>query len=130
MVQVFAVFSIAVNRSYSGQDGVREETCYVEVDSFGRSAENIAKYFSKGRPILVEGRLRQDTWEDKETGKSRSKLLVVLEKFEFVGSARDSGGASDFESSGQGNTYKRTSPVPRGKAPEQVDELEDDDVPF
>lgn len=122
-------FSIAVNRSYSGQDGVREETCFVEVDSFSRSAENIAKYFSKGKPILIEGRLRQDNWDDKETGKARSKLVVVLERFEFVGSARDSQGG-DFEQAQGGNTYKRTSPAPRGKAPERVDDLEDDDVPF
>lgn len=123
-------FSIAVNRSYNGQDGnVREETCFVEVDVFGRTAENIAKFFTKGKPILIEGRLRQDTWDDKETGKSRSKLVVVLERFEFVGGARDSGD-SDSYSSSSGANYKRTSPAPRGKAPEQLDDLEDDDVPF
>ena len=83
-------FSIAVNRSYNSQDGsTRDETCFVEVDSFGRTAENIAKFFSKGRPILIEGRLRQDSWEDKQTGQRRTKLLVVLERFEFVGSSRD-----------------------------------------
>lgn len=121
-------FSIAVNRSYSGQDGnTREETCFIEVDSFGRTAENIAKFFTKGKPILLEGRLRQDTWDDKETGKSRSKLVVVLDRFEFVGSSRDSGMDSDSSS---GTNYKRTSPAPRGKAPEHVDDLEDDDVPF
>ncbi|MBO7521670.1 MAG: single-stranded DNA-binding protein [Opitutales bacterium] len=125
-------FSIAVNRSYNAQDGnLREETCFVEVDSFGRTAENIGKYFSKGKPILLEGRLRQDTWDDKDTGKSRSKLVVVLDRFEFVGGARDSsysGGGDDQPSSGA--SYKRTSPAPRGKAPERVEELEDDDVPF
>ncbi|MBO6102520.1 MAG: single-stranded DNA-binding protein [Opitutales bacterium] len=125
-------FSIAVNRSFAGQDGdKREETCYVEVDSFGRSAENIAKYFSKGRPILLEGRLRQDTWEDKETGKARNKIVVVLERFEFVGGARDaSSGGGDFDASQGGNAYRRATPPPRGKAPERVDDLEDDDVPF
>lgn len=52
-------FSIAVNRSYNAQDGSsRDETCFVEIDCFGKSAENIAKFFSKGKPILVEGRLR------------------------------------------------------------------------
>ncbi len=125
-------FSIAVNRSYSGQDGnTREETCFVEIDSFGRTAENIGKFFSKGKPILVEGRLRQDTWDDKETGKSRSKLVVVLDRFEFVGSQRDSMGGGDFDQSAQsGASYRRTSPAPRGRAPERVDDLEDDDVPF
>ena len=79
-------FSVAVNRSYNSQDGsARDETCFVEVDSFGRKAENIAKFFSKGKSILVEGRLRQENWEDKQSGQKRSKLLVVLESFEFVG---------------------------------------------
>ena len=120
-------FSIAVNRSYNAQDGsARDETCFVEIDCFGKSAENIAKFFSKGKPILVEGRLRQDSWEDKQTGQKRTKLMVVLERFEFVGSARDSGGSYDAEYS---------APQPRGgsasQAPQrQQDELEDDDVPF
>ena len=124
-------FSIAVNRSYNAQDGnLREETCFVEVDSFGRTAENIGKYFSKGKPILLEGRLRQDTWDDKDTGKSRSKLVVVLDRFAFVGGSRDSSYSGGDEQSSAGGSYKRTSPAPRGKAPERVEELEDDDVPF
>ncbi|MBR4598066.1 MAG: single-stranded DNA-binding protein [Opitutales bacterium] len=124
-------FSIAVNRSYNAQDGnLREETCFVEVDSFGRTAENIGKYFSKGKPILLEGRLRQDTWDDKDTGKSRSKLVVVLDRFEFVGGGRDSSYSGGGDDQSAGNVYKRTSPAPRGKAPERVEELEDDDVPF
>ena len=122
-------FSIAVNRSYSGQDGtMRDETCFVDIDAFGRSAENIGKYFTKGKPILIEGRLRQDTWDDKETGKPRSKMMVVMERFEFV-----SGGNREGESSSEGgNTYKRTSPAPRAaaSAPERADDFEDDDVPF
>ena len=123
-------FSIAVNRSYNSQDGsTRDETCFVEVDSFGRTAENIAKFFSKGRPILIEGRLRQDSWEDKQTGQKRTKLLVVLERFEFVGSSRDqqSGGYD-------GGDYSSSSPAPRQQrqhapAPRNED-LEDADVPF
>ena len=68
-------FSIAVNLSYNAQDGSsRDETCFCEIDCFGKSAENIAKFFSKGKPILVEGRLRQDSWEDKQTGQKRTKL--------------------------------------------------------
>ena len=120
-------FSVAVNRSYNSQDGsTRDETCFVEVDSFGRTAENIAKFFNKGKPILIEGRLRQDSWEDKQTGQKRSKLLVVLERFEFVG-GRDNG--SSF-----GGDYERSAPSPRqnGAAGPQrvVDDMDDDDVPF
>ncbi len=117
-------FSIAVNRSFSSQDGsVRDETCFVDIDSFGRTAENISKYFSKGKPILVEGRLRQDSWEDKQ-GQKRTKLVVVLERFEFVGSARDT------SSGGYDNSEYAPSPARvRQQQPAVQDDLEDD-VPF
>lgn len=121
-------FSIAVNRSYNAQDGSsRDETCFVEIDCFGRTAENISKYFSKGKPILVEGRLRQDTWDDKQTGQKRSKLLVVLERFEFVGSRGDGAGSGSYDAE-----YSAP-PARNGGVRQQErggDELEDDDVPF
>ena len=121
-------FSIAVNRSYSSQDGsTRDETCFVEIDCFGKSAESIAKFFSKGKPILVEGRLRQDNWEDKQSGQKRTKLMVVLERFEFVGSKGSdaSSGSYDAEySSPRGAQQQKPSQVRR------ADDLEDDDVPF
>ncbi len=122
-------FSIAVNRSYNSQDGsLRDETCFVEIDCFGKSAENVAKYFSKGKPILVEGRLRQDTWEDKQTGQKRTKLMVVLERFEFIGSARDNGGSAG------GYDAEYSAPQPRGGVRQQSrprnEDIEDDDVPF
>ncbi|MBQ6534824.1 MAG: single-stranded DNA-binding protein [Opitutales bacterium] len=129
-------FSIAVNRSYSSQDGsMRDETCFVEIDCFGKSAENVAKYFSKGRPILVEGRLRQDSWEDKQTGQKRTKLMVVLERFEFVGSRNsdgNSGGGYSGGNSGGGYDNEYT-PQPRGGSRQprpRNDDMEDDDVPF
>ena len=125
-------FSIAVNRSYNSQDGsLRDETCFVEIDCFGKSAENVAKYFSKGKPILVEGRLRQDSWADKQTGQKRTKLMVVLERFEFVGS-RDSGGYAGGNTGGYDAEY--SAPQPRGGVRQQSrprnDDIEDDDVPF
>lgn len=120
-------FSIAVNRSFSANDGSqRDETCFVDIDSFGRTAENISKYFTKGKPILVEGRLRQDSWEDKQ-GQKRTKLVVVLERFEFIGSARDSGGFDgDYAPS-----PARQQRAPRQQAQQSApqDDLEDD-VPF
>jgi len=129
-------FSIAVNRSYNAQDGsARDETCFVEIDCFGKSAENIAKFFNKGKPILVEGRLRQDSWDDKQTGQKRTKLMVVLERFEFVGgSARGEGGSSEGDYSQQQQPSAAPQPrAPRqqGGAPQRTrDDLEDDDVPF
>lgn len=74
-------FSIAVNRrTKTGQD-----TTFVDISAFGKTADNIAKYFQKGKPILVEGRLQTDKWVDKTTQQPRTKLKVVAERFEFVG---------------------------------------------
>ena len=75
---------LAVNRVYSTKDGERrEEVTYVDIDAFGKQAEVINKYMRKGRPLFVEGRLKFDQWESE--GQKRSKLGVILDKFEFIG---------------------------------------------
>jgi single-strand DNA-binding protein len=107
---------------------------FVDVDAFGRQAETIGQYLKKGRPILVEGRLKLDQWDDKQTGQKRSRLLVVLESFKFVDSGQRSEGAN---SGGFENAPRRAAaPVPAA-APAQaeppMDEPpmpSDDDVPF
>jgi len=77
-------FGLAVNRRWTGRDGeLREETCFVDCRAFGRHAENINKYLSKGRPIFVEGRLTLDTWTAQD-GTKRSKHRVTVEKFQFL----------------------------------------------
>ena len=82
-------FGIATTRYYTTKAGEkREETTFVDVDCFGRQAEVISRYCSKGKPILIEGRLKLDQWESK-TGEKRSKLSVVLESFQFVGGRQD-----------------------------------------
>ena len=83
-------FSIATSRKYKTKDGEqREEATFVDIEAWGKQAETIAQYFSKGKPILLEGRLKLDQWEEKSTGQKRSKLGVVLEGFTFVGSRDD-----------------------------------------
>ena len=104
-----ANLGLAVNRRYRVNDESREETTFVDCEAWGRTAENISKFFSKGRPIFVEGRLKLDEWQDRD-GNKRSKLRVVIENFEFVDSNGRSGGQS---SSSQSRT-----PVPA------------DDIPF
>lgn len=85
-----AKLGLAINRNYRTESGEqREETTFVDVDAFGRQAETIGQYLRKGRPIMVEGRLKLDSWEDKQTGQKRSRLGVILENFQFL----DSGGA-------------------------------------
>src|SRR5512133_3434147 len=79
-----ARLTLAVNRNYTTETGEkREEVAFGDVDAWGRQAEVIAQYMKKGKPLLVEGRLKQDTWEDKNTHQKQSKLKVVLEGFTF-----------------------------------------------
>src|SRR5277367_1770148 len=88
-----AKFGLAINRTWKSETGEsKEEVTFVDVDAFGRSAENIGQYFKKGRPILIEGRLKLDQWDDKQTGQKRSRLGIVLESFQFLDSKGGGGG--------------------------------------
>src|SRR6185295_12239417 len=88
-----AKIGLAVNRNWTTEAGEKkEEVTFVDVDIFGRTAENVAQYMKKGRPILIEGRLRLDQWDDKQTGQKRSKLGVVAETVQFLGSPTGGGG--------------------------------------
>ena len=91
---------LATSRVYSTKDGERrEETTFVDIDAFGKQAEVISKYMRKGRPIMVEGRLKLDQWES--DGQKRSKLSVVLENVQFIGGREenDGGNTSGYENS-------------------------------
>ena len=84
-----ANLSVAVSEKRVGADGNSiENTIFIEVRAFNKAAENICKYFQKGSPILVLGKLQQDSWEDKSTGQKRNKHFVLLDRFEFMGSGR------------------------------------------
>mgnify|MGYP001774526696 CR=1 FL=1 len=120
---------LATSRVYSTRDGERrEETTFVDIDAFGKQAEVISKYMRKGRPIMVEGRLKLDQWES--DGQKRSKLGVILENFQFLGS-RD-----DNDSNSGGGDYERSSPPRRESNSESSKNFSDDndtldeDVPF
>jgi single-strand DNA-binding protein len=79
-------FGLAVNRNWTGRDGEKkEETCFVDCRAFGRTAENINKYMTKGRPLFVEGRLTYDTWTAAD-GTKRSRHRVTVDNFQFIGS--------------------------------------------
>ena len=83
-----AKFGLAINRNWTNEAGEKkEEVTFVDVDAFGKQAEIISQYFKKGRPILVEGRLKLDSWDDKQTGQKKSRLGVVLESFSFLDSS-------------------------------------------
>src|ERR1043166_1568319 len=80
-----ARIGMAINRTWKTETGeTKEEVTFVDVAAFGRTAEVIAQYMKKGRPIFIEGRLKFDQWDDKQTGQKRSKLRVVCESFQFI----------------------------------------------
>jgi single-strand DNA-binding protein len=85
---------LAVNRRFkdSQTDEWREEPTFVDVTIFGKRGEAFEKYHRKGASAFLEGELRLDTWEDKNSGAKRSKLYVVANNWEFVGGSRDGGG--------------------------------------
>ena len=84
-------FGLAVNRDYKTESGEKaSEVTFVDIEAWGKQAETVARYCVKGRPLLIEGRLKFDQWEDKASGQKRSKLKVVLESFQFIGSKQES----------------------------------------
>ncbi|MEM7600221.1 MAG: single-stranded DNA-binding protein [Verrucomicrobiota bacterium] len=84
--QAVADLGLAMNRVWNNESGQRqEETTFVDVTVWGKTAENAAKYLQKGRSVLVEGRLQLDTWMDSKSGQNRSKLRVVAESLQFMG---------------------------------------------
>lgn len=123
--------TLAVNRTYTPPDGgeKREEVSFIDVDAWGRQAEVISQYMRKGRPLLIEGRLKEHTWEDKNTHQKQSKLRVVLESFMFIDSRP--GGSGDGPAPVEARP-RQAAPVPAeapagepaGPPPEE------DDVPF
>jgi len=84
-----ASFTIATNRVWKDKDGTkREEVAFIDCEAWGITASTISKHCAKGHELLVAGRLKQDTWEDKTTKQQRSRLKVVVEEFQF-GAKRD-----------------------------------------
>jgi single-strand DNA-binding protein len=85
-----ASFALAINRDWKSESGEKQtEVTFVDIEAWGKQAEVIAKYLTKGRPLYVEGRLKQDQWEDKQSGQKRTRMKVVLESFQFLGGPRD-----------------------------------------
>ena len=85
-------FSLAVSRKFLKDGQEQTETCFVEITVFGKIAETCNRYLSKGSQALIEGRLQLDTWQDQQTGAKRSKLRVIAESVQFIGSRKDSNG--------------------------------------
>ena len=121
-----AKVGLAVNRVWTNEAGEKkEEVTFVDVDIFGRTAENVGQYMRKGRPMLVEGRLKLDQWDDKQTGQKKSKLGVVAETVQFLGGAPGAGEAA----APAAPRAARPAAAPAAEAGDS-EPPHDDDVPF
>lgn len=124
-----AEIGLAVNRDWfdKASNSKKSECTFVDVTLFGRTAEIAAEFLAKGRPVLIEGRLSLDTWQDKESGQKRSKLKVIGESMTMLGSGGQQGGGE--------RQQQRDEPKPHQEAPNSFDDPvynpgQVDDVPF
>ena len=139
-------FGLACNRKWRTPQGEdREEVLFVDCAAFGKQAETLNTYCQKGKGLFIEGRLKYDTWEDKQGGGKRSKLSVVIENFQFIG-GRDGGGGGGGVGApgGRDETDQRPAPAPqrRGAPPQRQSQpdqappigdeehFKEDDIPF
>lgn len=131
---------MAVNHKFktaSGED--REEVMFIDCTAFGKQAEIINKYCQKGRPLLIEGRLKLDSWDDKQTGQKRSKHKITIDNFQLLGGRGDApaggggGGGDDYEqrppSRGGGGRGQQSAP-PQEPPFSDEGQVKDDDIPF
>jgi single-strand DNA-binding protein len=136
--QSVAQIGLAINHNWVSKEGEkRTEVTWVDCEAWGKTGEIIHKYFAKGRPIFIEGRLKLDTWDDKQTGEKKSKMRVVVESFEFIDSkgGGGQGGGGGNEDGGYVQTPSRAparaanNPRPAAQRPESQ-EMNPDDIPF
>lgn len=122
-------FGLAVNHKYrtkSGED--REDVCFIDCAAFGKTGEVINEHFQKGKPILIEGRLKYDTWEDKQGGGKRSKHSVMVESFQFIGGARE--GEQPQQDGGRSGYGKPPVTAPPEQPFGDEQQFREDDIPF
>jgi single-strand DNA-binding protein len=127
--QNVANFGLAINRRVKTQTGEqRDETTFVDCEAWGRTAEVMAQYLSKGRPVFVEGRLKLDTWQDKDSGQNRSKMKIVVESFQFIDSRPGGGGEGGGGGGQRVQTPQRGAPQPANTG--GYEPIEEEDIPF
>ena len=132
-----AAFGLAVNRVWNNDQGQQqEEVTFLDIETWGRQAETAGKYLTKGRPVFIEGRLKLDSWEDKETKQKRSKIKIVAEMIQFLSAPRGAEFRGGEEGQGGESGAPRRSanrPPPRTGPSEGAtsgDEPPKDDIPF
>ena len=127
-----ADIGMAMNRYFSSDGGERrEETTFVDVTLWGRQAEVAGEYLKKGRPVYIEGRLQMDSWDDKNTGQKRTKLKIVGEQMQLLGSREGGGGSGSQQRSESPQSNQSSSESSGGNDGAQFEtDAEDDDIPF
>jgi len=133
-------FGLACNRKFKGQNGEdREEVTFVDCAAFGKQAEVLNQYCTKGKPLFIQGRLKYDSWEDKQGGGKRSRITVVIENFQFIGSRDGAGGGGGAPR--EGGEYEQRPPQGRPQQPQrnapppqqpfgEEEQFKEDDIPF
>lgn len=128
-----AEFGLAINRKFKAGDGsLKEETTFVDIEVWGRTAELCSQYLTKGRGCFVEGRLKLDTWEDKKDGSKRSKLRVVADNVQFLdgGKGRSEGApGADAGDAGEGGDAA-PAPARPSRPASPAPAAADDEPPF
>lgn len=119
---------LAVNDRYKDQQSGewKEKPTFIDITVWGKTAENAGKYLSKGRPVLIEGRLQLDQWENQQ-GEKRSKLKVVADRLQFLGSGRSEGDQRTYDSPARNTAPAVASAPPQPDAAPMDDE---EDLPF
>ena len=131
--QNVANFSLAISRSWKGNDGsTQEAVSYIDCVAWGRAGEIMAQYLNKGSAVLVSGRLEQRSWEDKESGAKRSKVEVIVEDFNFVGGQGGGNGGYDAGSSSSSRSSSSRSKKSDDVVIEDIDDKPIDlsEIPF
>jgi single-strand DNA-binding protein len=116
-------FSIAVNEKFTTKDGERrEDTQFLDFTAWGKQAETIAQYVTKGQSMYVEAKVKNDKWDDKTTGEKRSKIKFEVLGYQFLGG----GGKSSGEKPTSNVSQSATSVAPSNTD----DEIDEEDIPF
>ena len=127
---------LAVNEKWKNANGEWvDEVTFVDVTLWARNAEVASEYLSKGSPVLIEGRLRMDSWEDKQTGQKRSKLKVVGDRIQLLGTkgqgAPEGGGPRPAaKQTSQNTAYSQAAPPEEGYDAPPAESSGGDDIPF
>lgn len=139
-----AEFGLAASRRWKSATGEeKEDVLFVDCTAWGKTGETINKYFTKGKPIFIEGRLKLDQWEDKQGGGKRSKITVVVENFQFIGAPAGGGGGGAQAGNYEGDEGQRPQGRPAAARPAnnaapaqnqpplgEEEHFKEDDIPF